>query len=334
MRLLMRAQGPTGSIEIALPGASTPAFTPIFVTTSEPALTDFAPYNRSMDISSRHLSWRCAALVSLGLGLVGCKDNYEMVTVALESATAEETDTMLTTDATASATEGTSAGTTSASTEGTMSSTASTATTGMTSVGETTGEPAPCDTAPDCTALGDADGDPGPTDVPFFRGRACVVKEAKPGQKIPIRLEACVHPCLSVNAFAYRHAYRCPDGCEVTAALWYADVVGAGCPSDVFAKFDPALCKTLGGVDILAGPIDVGGTPYEGALPVVIPMLTNAQASEIKGGADSSSEIWARVDQNEQSADRTFTVTLGPAAADAPASCAGSELCECRDVGF
>ncbi|MEZ4449319.1 MAG: hypothetical protein R3B09_07555 [Nannocystaceae bacterium] len=284
------------------------------------------------------LRLRAVTLLAVGLSVAACKDNYEMVTVALQTATAEETETMGLTDVTASGTEGTDGTAGTAGTDGTATgstaSTAGTSTAGTQGTGETTGEPAPCDTAPDCTAMGDPDGELGPTDVPFFRGRVCVAKEAKPGQMVPVRLEACVHPCLKFNAFAFRHTYRCTSGCESAAVLWYGGVTGTNCPSDVFAKFDPALCKTLNGIDILAGPVNLGDNPYEGALPVLIPMLTNDQVAEISGGADTAAEIWARVDVNQQSPDRTFEVNLSASAADAPASCKDSDLCQCHDVGF
>ena len=295
----------------------------------------------------------------LTLALVGCQEKYEMVTVALESATEFDTDPTISgtatdatdgTDGTDSAgtdsegtgtdggTEGT--GTTASTTDGTgpgtTTTTTATSTTANPTTGEsTTSEPAPCDTAPDCTAPGDPDGDPGPTTVPYFRGRACVAKEVKPGQPIPVRLEACVHPCLSANAYTYRHAYRCPGGaCEATAVLLFKDVVGNGCPSDVFAKFDPALCQYTNPIDINAGPLVFGGTEFEGVAPLVVPYLSNEQADEIANGADSSQEIWARVDANTQEASRYFDVDVSADAADAPAVCDDPDLCDCHDVAF
>lgn len=275
------------------------------------------------------------------LTVSACQDNYEMVTVALQTASDVTTDGPLTEGATDTSTltdPGTNSGTEGGTGTGT-SGTSATATTAMTdnpTAGEsTTIDPAPCDTAPECTSPGDPDGDPGPTTVPYFRGRACVPKEVKPGQALPIRLEACVHPCLTTNAFSMRHAYRCPGGaCEAAATIYYRDVVGSECPSDVFAKFDPALCAYKPALDVTAGPLLLGDTPFEGTAPVVIPYLSNDQIAEIDGGADTSAEIWARIDANPQETSRVFEVFVSPSAADAPETCDDPELCECRDVGF
>ncbi|MEZ4384651.1 MAG: hypothetical protein R3A79_25200 [Nannocystaceae bacterium] len=303
----------------------------------------------------------------LVLALAGCQEKFEMVTVALDSATDFDTDPTLSgtdgtggtgmdsdtngdtegtgTDGTASSTAGTTTGTTDPSSTSestgpeTSTTTDATTTDGTTTTdattGSTTSEPAPCDTAPDCTSPGDPDGNPGPTTVPYFRGRACVVKEAKPGQALPVRLEACLHPCLSINAYAFKHAYRCPGGaCEATALLYFKDVVGANCPSDVFAKFDPAQCSYAAPIDINAGPLVYGGNEFSGVAPLVIPYLSNDQADEIANGANTSQEIWARVDSNTQEASRYFDVTVSDDAADAPAKCDDPELCDCRDVAF
>ncbi|HGG57442.1 MAG TPA: hypothetical protein ENK31_06565 [Nannocystis exedens] len=259
------------------------------------------------------------------LWISACQDNIEMVTVALESASDVTGDTE------------TSATTSTAGTAGTTDATGTNSMTGTSAAeSESTGEaPAPCDTAPECTAPGDADGDPGPTTVPYFRGRACVAKEAKPGQALPVRLEACLHPCLEPNAFSFRHAYRCPGGlCEATATVYYPGVTGTLCPSDVFAKFDPQLCDYMPAIDLLVGPLTAGGDDFEGLTSVVIPYLSNEEAEQIDGGADSSAEIWQRVDANTQEASRFFEVTIKADAADAPALCDDPELCECHDVGF
>ena len=261
---------------------------------------------------------RLLAIPLLVISIGACQDNLETVTVALESASdaTGDTETTATTDSTSTAT--------------------STATSATSATSESTGEaPAPCDTAPDCTAPGDADGDPGPTTVPYFRGRACVPKEAKPGQALPVRLEACLHPCLATNAFSFRHAYRCPGGlCEATATLYYRDVTGTQCPSDVFAKFAPQQCSYMPAIDILVGPLSAGGDDFEGLASVVIPYLSNEQAEQIDSGADSSAEIWQRIDANIQETSRFFDVVIKADATDAPPLCDDPELCECRDVAF
>ncbi|MCB9704005.1 MAG: hypothetical protein H6711_19100 [Myxococcales bacterium] len=273
-----------------------------------------------------------ALLVASLLVLAACHDKYEMVTVALDSASDVTTEAP-TTGASESATASVTVTATASATEGTSGASASASSGESSGVGTTA--PAPCDTGPECTSPGDPDGDPGPTTVPYFRGRACVAKAVKPGEAIPIRLEACMHPCLKTNAFAYRHAFRCPGGaCEATAVLWFGDVTGSECPSDVFAKFDPALCVYKPAIDIKAGPLAFGGNNFEGDAPIVIPYLSNDQTAEIAAGADTSAEIWSRIDANVQEESRLFTVSVAAGSPSAPAACDDPDLCDCRDVGF
>ena len=276
---------------------------------------------------------RLLLLSLLACSAGACQDNVDMVTAALDTASEVGSESLSGTGMETGTDGGgsMSGGTGSASGTGTATVSTSDDPTSET----TTSEPVPCDTAPDCTAPGDPDGDPGPTLVPYFRGRACVPKAVKPGQPLPIRLEACLHPCLKVNAFAYKHTFRCPEGaCEAAATLFYRDVVGVGCPSDVFAKFDPSQCAYTSPIDIIAGPLSFGGADYEGVASVLIPYLSNEQGAEIDGGADTSEEIWKRIDANTQDPSRSLEVSVVADAPDAPAVCDDADLCVCSDVGF
>lgn len=162
-----------------------------------------------------------------------------------------------------------------------------------------------------------------------------MAKEVKPGQAIPVRLEACLHPCLSFDKQASHQAIRCPgSNCEAAAVLYYTDVVGMGCPGDVFAEFDPTLCVYAPPVDIAVGPILKGGVNYENIASLLVPYLSNEQADEIAGGASSDMEIWDRIDPNQHYASRFFWVNISAGAADAPALCDDPDICDCREVAF
>ncbi|MBK8266631.1 MAG: hypothetical protein IPK80_35565 [Nannocystis sp.] len=262
---------------------------------------------------------------------LGCQDRFEMVTAAIDSAT-DTFDTFDTAGTAATAATDATA-TTEATTEATGSGTAGESTSTTASTTSTTGTP-PCATDPECTAPDHDGGAIEPTSLPFFRGRACVATAAKPGQAIAVRVDACVHPCLSLNAVGLRHAYRCEGGaCESFASHRYDGVTGVDCPSDVFSGFDPALCVYPGPIDLKVGPITPGGAAHEGALTLVIPFLTNEDADAIAAG-EVSAAIWTRIAAHPQDPARVFDITLSGAGPDGPATCADEALCTCRDLGL
>ena len=157
------------------------------------------------------------------------------------------------------------------------------------------------------------EGDLSGVTLPFFRGTFCVSDEVKPGDTLAVSVAACVHPCLDVNAFAFKWANRCDgDGCEVALALYYSDVVGTACPSDVFGEFDPAAC-------VVTGPHALGIQPpaKEGAGALLLPFLTNADAAAIAGGEEGAA-IWTRADAHAQ--DPTRRIAISYAASNAAAS--------------
>jgi len=192
----------------------------------------------------------------------------------------------------------------------------------------TTAEPVPCDTPEGCTAM--EEGDLSGVTVPFFRGTFCVSDEVQPGDKLAISASACVHPCLDVNAFAFKWANRCDgEGCEVALALYYTGVAGAACPSDVFGEFDPAAC-------VFTGPHAPGIQPpaKEGQGALLLPFLTNADAAAIAGGEEGA-QIWVRADAHAQAPARRIAIDYAADNQPAPASCGeGMPGCKCSSVGL
>lgn len=227
------------------------------------------------------------------------------------------------------ASEGTTAATTSSSgSSGSGSGEMPTGGVLTTTVDPTTSEPVACDGPESCTAM--EEGDLSGVTVPFFRGMFCVSDAVKPGDKLAVSVSACVHPCLDVNAFAFKWANRCAgEGCEVALALYYTGVAGAACPSDVFGEFDPGAC-------VFTGPHAPGITPpaKEGPGALLLPFLTNADAAAIAGGEEGAA-IWTRADAHQQAAARRIAIDYAASNAAAPAACAeGMSGCTCSSVGL
>ncbi|MCB9753166.1 MAG: hypothetical protein H6713_24685 [Myxococcales bacterium] len=196
-------------------------------------------------------------------------------------------------------------------------------------------DPVPCDGPPDCTDQ--SGGDLGPVTMPFFRGQVCVPSTVGAGDAVPVRLTACTHPCLAVNAYAFKHMFRCDlnndPACELAANVRYPGVTGQSCPDDVFGKFDDSYCDDYGPLDIMVGPVSLGGEPYEGTASLLIPFLTNDDAGAIEGGNNSADAVWGMIEQYEQPADRSVTITFS-AGAQTPADCSQDGACDCYSVGY
>lgn len=193
--------------------------------------------------------------------------------------------------------------------------------------GVTTAEPVACDGPESCTAM--KEGDLSGETVPFFRGNFCVSDHVKPGDTLAISVSACVHPCLDVDAFAFKWANRCGDSCQVALALYYTGVVGTACPSDVFGEFDPAAC-------VFTGPhaLGIAPPPKEGLGGLLLPFLTNVDAAAIAGG-ESGAQLWERVDAHAQAPERVLVIDYAMANPAPPASCGeGVSGCSCTSVGL
>lgn len=192
----------------------------------------------------------------------------------------------------------------------------------------TTAEPVSCDTPEGCTAM--EEGDLSGVTAPFFRGSFCVSDEVRPGDALAISATACVHPCLDVDAFAFKWANRCEgEVCEVALALYYSGITGTACPSDVFGEFDAAGCVFTGPHALTIKPPAKG---EQGSL--LLPFLTNVDAAAIAGGEDGA-QLWGRVDAHAQAPERRIAISYAADNAAAPASCGeGLPGCKCSSVGL
>jgi len=200
------------------------------------------------------------------------------------------------------------------------------------------GEPEMCINDDDCTA--EDEGDVGPTEMPFFRGTVCMPTAVQPGDSIPLSLAACIHPCLDNPAFQYKTTGRCTTEedmsvtCEAAPLLWFNEVTGNACPSDVYGKFNKSLCQWKNPVHLTLNPLTIGGSPYSGDANVLIPFLTNDDATAIKNGSQSSTELFNLFATHTQDSGRYLPVSFSDSNPPAPADCKAEGTCNCMDVGF
>lgn len=187
----------------------------------------------------------------------------------------------------------------------------------------------------DQTAEPDADGNFGPLVLPFFRGKVCVGKSAKPGETIPVSISPCLHPCISAASFKQKHLFSCVGStCEGLNLMWLEDAVGSACPADVFGRFDPGLCTYDFEIKAQQGAVVLDGKPLTGTITTEIPVLSNEDMERIAAGAGNS-EIWALVKAYPEDTSRVFTIPLNDTVDSAPADCiADPSLCDCRDIGL
>ncbi len=257
-------------------------------------------------------SLRQALLLLAPLCMSACKGDDEQATAASEATTGGMTGTSGSTGA--GAEDGT--------TQGVPTTTAD-------PTAPTTGEPVACDSPEGCTAMGG--GEITSTTVPLFRGKLCVSDALRPGDALAVSVSACMHPCLTSQALAFKWVYRCPEqGCQLALVVYYPEVTGSACPSDVFGEFDPAGCE-------FTGPDAIVITPPEamGNVALLLPFLTNEDAGAIAGGDNESASVWARVDGHAQAADRSVTLDVSPGNAAPPMSCAeGTPGCTCSTIGL
>lgn len=314
-------------------------------------------YTDRMSMSPASLRVGLVPVLVGSVALGGCKDNYEMVTAALDSVSVSEgLSTAGLTETTGAATETTGEPTTGTPTTGTPTTgatnpttttnttnptTTTTNTTNTTEAttqaetgwdpSETTGPPATCDGPQECT--GEGMGEFGPVVMPFFRGEVCVSDKLRPKDMLAISFSPCIHPCLTPGTYGWRYIVRCVNtqGCEIGFMLYYDEAAGKNCPSDVFYKFDPALCKYPASPHkALTQPLMGLGSPGD---QVLIPFLTNADTAAML--TETPTEVWTRLDGYVQGDDRRFPLDVDANHPAPPTECGpGIAGCTCKQIGF
>ncbi|MCA9634598.1 MAG: hypothetical protein KC420_01000 [Myxococcales bacterium] len=187
----------------------------------------------------------------------------------------------------------------------------------------------------DETAPGPANGSFGPSVVPFFRGKVCVATKAKPGERIPVSISPCLHPCVSPGPFTQVNKWQCSGSlCEGLNLMYLSAATGVGCPAEVFGRFDAGSCAYPLTIDAGQGPFNPAGIFFNGTATTEIPFLSNEEMARVANNA-SNDEIWSMVKAYPQEDSRVFSISLSDANPSAPANCTDDpSLCECRDVGF
>lgn len=291
---------------------------------------------------------RTAWLPALALA-VGCQDNYEMVTAALNTVSESSSITGTETDATGAtgtesttadvptttavpttSSEGSMSDSNSGSTDATTSTTATSETTGWDPTA-TTGPPAGCEAPDDCTGMGE--GDLSTFVLPFFRGEVCYADKLRPGDGLPISWNPCVHPCIDPKKTGWRYLVRCEGGvgCEIAFMQYYREATGSGCPSDVFAKFNQAGCKYIGPHYGLSEGLKSFGYPDD---KLLVPFITNEDATAVNA-LEPAAEVWTRIDGHTQSADRYIPLSVSADNPAPPTQCGpGVPGCTCKEIGF
>lgn len=195
--------------------------------------------------------------------------------------------------------------------------------------------------------------------MPFFRGRVCTVQgEFQAGAALPIRMEPCLHPCMTAsNGDAHMFNLReCRSGiCNGFSTEWFmAD--GVDCPADAFGRFDATTCQYPISIDGRHSPFEANGSPIVGRFKLEIPFLTNDDAAQIATFTiDGASEacvddclgndnpdschkacfIRERAESYVQQDERVLSFDMRTDAAAPPPDCEQDQAgCPCVDIGF
>lgn len=173
---------------------------------------------------------------------------------------------------------------------------------------------------------------------PFFRGRVCTVTETISGQPFPIYMSPCVHPCLDVSTFQFKHSWTCSgSSCDAYAVMWMtAD--GTACPEDTFGQFAANQCVYDTPINLTIDPVYGDGTVVQGTMEFEIPFLSNEDAAVIANGGGDLGTIEARIDQYPQDPARIVggaPISILGSNPAPPAECgADGRNCNCFDIGF
>lgn len=173
---------------------------------------------------------------------------------------------------------------------------------------------------------------------PFFRGQVCTVTESQAGQSFPVFINPCVHPCIDVSRFEFKHAWNCTGStCEAYAALWMTGD-GAGCPEDAFGAFPAGECQYETPVTLSIDPSYGDGSAVKGTMELEIPFLSNADAQAIVAAGGNQGLIEERIAQYAQDPARVVggaPISLLDTHPAPPADCgANGSGCECFQIGF
>ncbi len=175
-------------------------------------------------------------------------------------------------------------------------------------------------------------------DIPFFRGRVCTVTESQAGASFPVWVNPCLHPCLDVSRFEFKHSWTCTGStCEAYAAVWM-NVDGAACPEDAFGEFAASECNYSTPINFEIAPVYGDGSPVQGSMTFEMPFLSNEDAAAIAAASGSQGVIEERLQQYPQDPARIVgggPISILDSSAAPPENCGeDGSACDCFEIGF
>jgi len=173
--------------------------------------------------------------------------------------------------------------------------------------------------------------------IPFHRGEVCLPHEVMSGEPMPLLVRPCLHPCVSVSSYEYKHSFECRGSrCEAVAFMWITgSSAAAGCPEDAFSSFDASLCQYGTEVELTLATSTSAG-PISGTMQIELPFLTNEDAATLAANPGDAETVEALVRQYPQLANRIpdgRAVSILPGNPAPPESCVGG-ACPCYPIGF
>ncbi|MFZ6185553.1 hypothetical protein [Nannocystis pusilla] len=170
--------------------------------------------------------------------------------------------------------------------------------------------------------------------LPFFRGTVCAATNVQPGDKIPVKIEMCVDPCVTSKGHKFKSQYKCNGTvCEAALVVYLPDAVGANCPAAAFGEFPKANCKYVT-IEASAGPLSTQNTgAITGTGTLELPFLTNEDAKEINA-TNNYDAVWQIIYKYPQDAGRVFQLSMNANNPPAPPDCKDAAKCTCKEIGF
>lgn len=173
--------------------------------------------------------------------------------------------------------------------------------------------------------------------IPFFRGEVCTTHEVESGQRIPVSVNPCLHPCIDRGSHHFKHFFNClGSNCEAYVVMWITGSSDdAGCPEDAFGQFDQSQC-------VYGDPIHLGisteldSGPISGTMQLEVPYLSNEDIEIIAGGRDSNDDMRMLIEQYPQEPGRVVggrNISILPGNPAPPESCEDGG-CSCASIGF
>jgi hypothetical protein len=173
--------------------------------------------------------------------------------------------------------------------------------------------------------------------IAFHRGEVCLPLEVKSGERMPVLMRPCLHPCVTVTSYEYKHSFSCRGShCNAQAFMWMqASSAAAGCPEDAFAAFDASMCQYGTAVELMVATETSDG-PISGDMLLELPFLTNDDAATVAADPEDDAAIEAVVQQYPQLQNRIpdgRAISILPGNPAPPATCADG-ACPCYPIGF